>query len=86
MMAPVIGSVSAVVTLEFVLVPVVVEDVTVPPRRGARDEAGVTYASPDRGACVDEWREEPKLPRTADSGGDISSPTSSGCPSSDKEP
>lgn len=42
MIAPVIGSVSAVVTLEFVLVPVVVVDVTVPPRRGARDEAGVT--------------------------------------------
>lgn len=36
---PVIGSVRAVVTLEFVSVPV---DVIVPPRRGIRDEAGVT--------------------------------------------
>lgn len=42
MTAPVIGSVSAVVTLDPVLVFVEVADVTVPPRSGARDEEGVT--------------------------------------------
>ncbi len=42
MTVPVIGSVRAVVTLELVSVAVVVEDVMVPPRRGAREEAGGT--------------------------------------------